>query len=166
MIDLYYKFCFTIVPSYLGSILKVCRSVYMHHVSRSRSTCCREEIVRVFSYLNSSYFFLISEAAVKMFCTSESYSSRTFSLSTRNKNKIMIYRSQTATILLLVAHFWPDVALLRQTLLAHFRNLRSQRCDFQQQPLTRVRQAVLHLRTDVRMCGEHEWCGPTCNSVE
>ena len=40
MINLYYKFYFTIVPSYLGSILKVCRSVYeyMHHVSRSRST--------------------------------------------------------------------------------------------------------------------------------
>ena len=40
----------------------------------------------------------------------------------------------------------PDVALLRQTLLAHLRDLRSQRRDFQQQTLARVGQVVLHLR--------------------
>ena len=160
MINFYYKFYFTIVPSYLGSILKVCRSVYeyMHHVSRSRSTWTWRN--RTSFFIPKLVVFLLDFGGCREDVLHERVVLFSNFLSVDTKqNKNMIYRSQTATILLLVAHFWPNVALLRQTLLAHFSNLRSQR-------LTLVRQAVLHLRTDVRMCGEHEWCGATCNSVE
>ena len=59
----------------------------------------------------------------------------------------------------------PDVALLRQTLFAHLRDLRSKRRDFQQKTLTRVGQVVLHLRENEAQHMTSRYVTITVNAV-